>query len=89
MSRNFIRQVLYPAINNLLHRYANPARFMRMSARVAPWLAGITILLAGAGLYLGLFVSPADYQQSETVPIMYAPASYTLLTLPNIPPVYT
>jgi heme exporter protein C len=82
MSRNFIRQVLYPAINNLLHRYANPARFMRMSARVTPWLAGITILLAGAGLYLGLFVSPADYQQSETVRIMYVhvPAAWIALS---------
>ncbi|MGY9014914.1 MAG: heme ABC transporter permease [Rhodospirillales bacterium] len=42
-----------------------------MSTRVTPWLGGITILLVGAGLYLGLFVSPADYQQSETVRIMY------------------
>jgi heme exporter protein C len=76
------RRVINRAINNLLHRYANPARFMRMSTRVTPWLGGITILLAGAGLYLGLFVSPADYQQSETVRIMYVhvPAAWVALS---------
>jgi heme exporter protein C len=73
--------VIYPSIHNLLHRYANPSRFMRMSARVTPWLGGITVLLAATGLYLGLFVSPADYQQSETVRIMYVhvPAAWAAL----------
>ena len=29
------------------------------------------MLCLASGLYLGLFVSPADYQQGETVRIMY------------------
>jgi heme exporter protein C len=36
-----------------------------------PWLALLCIGLFGVGLYLGLFDSPPDYQQGETVRIMY------------------
>ena len=38
-------------------------------------------MLAAAGLYLGLFASPADYQQGETVRIMYVhvPAAWMAL----------
>ena len=54
-----------------LHYLANPARFSRLSALVLPWLTLATVLLIGSGLYLGLLDSPADYQQGETVRIMY------------------
>ncbi len=54
-----------------LHYLANPARFSRLSALVLPWLALATVLLIGSGLYLGLLDSPPDYQQGETVRIMY------------------
>jgi heme exporter protein C len=54
-----------------LHFLANPARFSRISALVLPWLALATILLLGTGIYLGLLASPPDYQQGETVRIMY------------------
>ena len=36
-----------------------------------PWLAGLTALGFAAGLYLALWASPPDYQQGETVRIMY------------------
>jgi len=55
----------------MLHRFANPTRFLRIASVVQPWMAWATILLAGAGLYLGLFNSPADYQQGNSVRIMY------------------
>src|SRR5512134_1401516 len=54
-----------------MQRFANPARFMRISARLTPWLAGATLLLLGFGLYLALIASPPDYQQGESVRIMY------------------
>nr|WP_040706539.1 heme ABC transporter permease [Oceanibaculum indicum] len=54
-----------------MHYLANPARFSRLSALILPWLALATILLMGTGLYLGLLDSPPDYQQGETVRIMY------------------
>ncbi len=62
----------------IFHRFANPTRFLRLAAIVQPWMAGLTILLAASGLYLGLFASPADYQQGESVRMMYVhvPASW-------------
>jgi heme exporter protein C len=54
-----------------MQRFANPARFQRLAARVLPWAAWLTVGLFGLGLYFGLIDSPADYQQSETVRIMY------------------
>ena len=55
----------------MFHRFANPALFLRFAAAVQPWLAGATLGLLAAGLTFALFASPADYQQGETVRIMY------------------
>ncbi len=65
----------------MLHRFANPTRFLRIATVVQPWMAGLTIVVGGAGLYLGLFNSPADYQQGESVRMMYVhvPASWMAL----------
>ncbi len=54
-----------------LHRFANPARFLKIAALVLPWASGLTVGLLGLGLYLGLVASPPDYQQGESVRIMY------------------
>ena len=64
-----------------MHRFANPGRFLRLSRPVVPWVAGLTILCLGAGLYLGLFVAPPDYQQGESVRIIYVhvPAAWMAL----------
>ena len=64
-----------------MHRFANPARFMRIAEPILPWTslgALATIFLA---LYFGIFDSPADYQQGETVRIMYVhvPAAWMAL----------
>ncbi len=64
-----------------MHRFANPARFLRIAAVVLPWSAGLTVVLLVLGLYLSLFSSPPDYQQGETVRIMYihVPAAWMSL----------
>jgi heme exporter protein C len=54
-----------------MHRFANPARFLRIANAVLPWFAAATAILLAVGLYFALFDSPADYQQGETVRIMY------------------
>ncbi len=54
-----------------IQRFANPRRFMRIANVVLPWVAVGAVLCLAAGLYLGLFVAPADYQQGESVRIMY------------------
>ena len=50
---------------------ANPSFFMRLTDRVLPWLAGVTVVLMAIGLYMSFFVAPPDYQQGETVRIMF------------------
>ncbi len=59
------------SLNTMLNYLANPARFMRVSKVLLPWMAGSTVVLTGAGLYTGFFASPPDYQQGDTVRIMY------------------
>jgi heme exporter protein C len=54
-----------------MHRFAHPARFLRLSAALRPWALGVALLTLTAGLWLALFDSPPDYQQGETVRIMY------------------
>jgi|SRR5579859_2701957 len=54
-----------------MHRFANPARFMRLSQTVLPWLAAATVVLLALGLVLALVVAPPDYQQGESVRIMF------------------
>ncbi len=54
-----------------LHRFANPARFLRLARAVQPWLLAVTLVSLLAGLYFGLVASPIDYQQKDTVRIMY------------------
>jgi heme exporter protein C len=44
---------------------------MRLADLVLPWLTGLCVLAFAAGLYMGFFVSPEDYQQGDTVRIMY------------------
>lgn len=55
----------------MLHYFANPANFQRLSARILPFLLALALLCGATGLYLGLVVAPDDYQQGATVKIMY------------------
>ena len=54
-----------------LHFLANPARYRRFSQRVVPSLSIATALMLAVGLYLALIQSPPDYQQGDTVRIMF------------------
>jgi heme exporter protein C len=49
---------------------ANPERFMAFSRWAAPVLGAFAVALAAVGLWLG-FSAPPDYQQGETVRIMF------------------
>ena len=50
---------------------ANPTRFLDLSGRVLPWVWASSVVLLAIGLYLGLIVAPPDYQQGDSVRIMY------------------
>ncbi|NMM44947.1 heme ABC transporter permease [Rhodospirillaceae bacterium KN72] len=72
-----------------MHRFANPSRFMRVADALLPWMIALCLPLFAAGLYYGLYQSPADFQQSETVRVMYihvptaflAQAAYVVMAL--------
>jgi len=51
--------------------YMNPTRFMALTDRVLPWLGAAAAALLGVGLFAAFFLVPPDYQQGETVRIMY------------------
>src|SRR5438128_6584705 len=50
---------------------ANPTRFLAFSGRALPVLWGLAAIGLVVGLYLSFFVAPPDYQQGETVRIMF------------------
>jgi len=64
-----------------MQKFANPTLFLKLANALLPfmWL-GLSVLFA-FGLYGALITSPADYQQGETVRIMYlhVPAAWVAM----------
>jgi len=58
------------AMPTLTQRLANPTRFMELSRRLLPWIAGASGLLIAVGLGMA-FTAPPDYQMGHTVKIMF------------------
>jgi len=54
-----------------MHTLASPAKFIRITDKLLPWLTVATVMLLIFGLAQALFISPADYQQGDSVRIMY------------------
>jgi heme exporter protein C len=54
-----------------MQQFANPTRFLKLANAALPFVWAITVILFAIGLYGALITSPADYQQGETVRIMF------------------
>src|SRR5437868_10853352 len=67
----------------MLSHLANPARFMRVSGAALPWLGVATGGLLALGLFWSLILAPPDYQQSESVRIMFihVPSAWMALSV--------
>jgi len=67
----------------MINWLANPARFMRLSAKAVPWCGWAAALALAVGLFWSLVVAPPDYQQGDTVRIMYVhvPAAWMALSI--------
>ena len=65
-----------------LHRFANPGQFLRLSGALLPWLAVAALAFTLAGLVWGLFWAPADFDQHDSMHIMYVhvPAAWAALS---------
>ncbi|WP_408633610.1 heme ABC transporter permease [Pseudomonas massiliensis] len=53
------------------HRLASPPRFFALAGRCLPWLGGLAALLLLVGIVWGLAFAPPDYQQGDSVRILY------------------
>ncbi len=54
-----------------ISHFANPGKFLRLAARLMPVFAILALVSFITGIYFALYASPPDYQQGETVRIMY------------------
>ncbi|HWW64677.1 MAG TPA: heme ABC transporter permease CcmC [Sphingomonadaceae bacterium] len=54
-----------------MHIFANPNRFLGIARPLTPWLGWLGGVLTLIGLGAGLFLTPPDYLQGESVRIMY------------------
>lgn len=64
-----------------MQQLANPARFLKLAEALLPPIWGAMVIAFAVGLYLSLVTAPPDYQQGETVRIMFVhvPAAWMAL----------
>lgn len=56
---------------SVIGRFANPGRFLALADKIVPCAGALAAVLFAAGMYYAFWGSPPDYQQGETVRIMY------------------
>lgn len=54
-----------------MHALANPTRFLRLARPLTMPLLWIGLLCVAVGAYAGLFITPSDYLQGDSVRILY------------------
>jgi heme exporter protein C len=69
-----------------MQQFANPTRFLKLANATLPVVWAVTIVLLAIGLYGALVSSPADYQQGETVRIMFVhvPAAWLAMLVYSV-----
>ncbi|MFT4257517.1 MAG: heme ABC transporter permease CcmC [Pseudoxanthomonas sp.] len=65
------------------HQLGSPPYFDRFAARWSPWCFLVAIVLFAFGIWQGLFVVPADYQQGDSFRIFFihVPAAFMSLSV--------
>lgn len=61
--------------------YANPVKFLTLSARVQPVLWLLALAFVATGLIWGFFGTPEDYRQGATVKIIYLHVPAALMAI--------
>ena len=64
-----------------LHKFSSPPYFYALSGKLIKWLSVLLVAFLAAGLYGGLVLAPADYQQGDSFRIIYVhvPAAWMSL----------
>ncbi|HEX7996835.1 MAG TPA: heme ABC transporter permease CcmC [Pyrinomonadaceae bacterium] len=72
------------------YKYTSPASFYPLAGKMIPWFAVLSTVLLAAGLYIGFFVAPTDFQQGEAYRIIYihVPAAWMAMFLYLLMAVY-
>ena len=52
-------------------RFSSPHTFYPLAGTMVPWFAAAAILFMAAGLYIGFFVAPTDFQQGDAYRIIF------------------
>ncbi len=63
------------------HKLASPPHAYRIAGQLVPWFGWPALLLIGTGLYGGLVLAPADYQQGDAFRIVYVHAPSAWLSM--------
>jgi len=59
------------ALTLWFHKFGSPPIFDRIAGRIQPWCFALALVLGAVGLYGGLVMAPADYQQGDSFRIIY------------------
>jgi len=64
-------------------KYSSPQALYPFAGRLIPWCAGAASVFMMAGLYLGFFVAPTDFQQGDSYRIIFVhvPAAWMSMFL--------
>ena len=67
----------------IITRFANPNQFYKLSQMLLPYIAVLAVVITGTGLIWGLMFAPPDYQQGDSVRIMYVhvPAAWMAMMI--------
>jgi heme exporter protein C len=73
-----------------LYKYASPANLYAVATRMIPWFAIPAAIFFIAGLYVGFFVAPTDFQQGDVYRVLFihVPASWLAMLLYILMAVY-
>lgn len=66
---------------NVLYQLASPKRFYELTRHFIPWLLLGTLVVLVVGVFWGLFVAPADYQQGDAFRIIYVHVPCAFLSM--------
>ena len=64
-------------------KYSSPASFYSLAGKMIPLFVFVALILLAAGLYVGFFVAPTDFQQGEAYRIIFihVPAAWMSMFL--------
>ena len=54
-----------------LYKYASPAMFYPIAGKMIPWFSTAAAILFAAGMFVGFFIAPPDFQQGEAYRIIF------------------